>query len=66
MYEILYQVLVTNLAGIIGLWIGINASLIFRGHKKKWSVSKTLLVIILVDMLAYIAVFLWAYSAHAY
>jgi hypothetical protein len=66
MYEILYQVLVNNIAGIIGLWIGINASLIFRGNKKKWSVSKTLLIIVLVDILAYISVFLWAYSVHAY
>lgn len=66
MYEILYQVLVTNLAGIVGLWIGVNISLIFRAYKQKWSFAKTLLAIILVDILAYISVFLWAYSVHAY
>ncbi|KKG15630.1 hypothetical protein DU69_19530 [Methanosarcina mazei] len=66
MYETLYQVLVTNLPGIIGLWIGINVSLIFRGYKQKWSFAKTLSAIILADILAYTSVFIWAYSVHAY
>ncbi len=56
MVGIIYAASVNNLPYLIGLFIGITIGSIIIGRKKKWPYSRTLLYIIVANLLAYIVV----------